>query len=526
MGWEGFHNVWPGPLSWMQSATCFIGNTFCPTPPALFEQPGGQIFFWMLAFSNIFVVLMFVSVTGGFINRLRDPAAAFARSFRNPTTKGLAAMQSEGLGKTPVTVLLPCYLPNEQHILNDTIEHIIHKLQYGYAFTLVVCYNTPEPLAYEAELQLLHGKAFPNGRKISILKVDGSTSKAENLNLALESVDTEHVVIYDADHHPDPESLLVATAHLASTSVSCVQGSTYLRTFPNYLAYYINAEFFVTHFVFFPAMQFLTGMGVFGGSNALWRTSDLRAYQFRHDVQTEDIELSTRAILGGEVKISFCPECRSGELPPATFLALYRQRLRWALGWDQVTLQHARSIWSANLNCGEKLGLYYILPARWGLLFSATLNALIAPVVASTYLEKMPGAELGAPIETCQALSFGCFLAVCTVTALNTITHEPPSRWVAVFFFQFTGVLYIGWQLLLVIVSLSKICRGVDGGWVVTKRSDAQPMALGEPPSPAGTPLGAAFASTGGSGHDGDAMKLLPMSFLAPAAAPGKKALM
>ena len=141
--------------------------------------------------------------------------------------------------------------------------------------------------------------------------------------------------------------------------------------------------------------------GVFGGSNALWKTDDLKAYQFRSDVQTEDIELSTRAMLGGKVKISFCPECRSGELPPATLLALYRQRLRWALGWDQVTLQHARHIHSANLKCGEKLGLYYILPLRWGLLFSATLNALVAPVVSQSYLQAYPGSELGGPIETC-----------------------------------------------------------------------------------------------------------------------------
>ena len=56
-------------------------------------------------------------------------------------------------------------------------------------------------------------------------------------------------------------------------------------------------------------------------------------------MQTEDIELSTRAMLGGRVKISFCPECRSDELPPATLLALYRQRLRWALGWDQFVLR-------------------------------------------------------------------------------------------------------------------------------------------------------------------------------------------
>ena len=34
----------------------------------------------------------------------------------------------------------------------------------------------------------------------------------------------------------------------------------------------VNAEFFVTHFIYFPAMQQLSGTGYFGGSNALWRT--------------------------------------------------------------------------------------------------------------------------------------------------------------------------------------------------------------------------------------------------------------
>ena len=103
------------------------------------------------------------------------------------------------------------------------------------------------------------------------------------------------------------------------------------------------------------------------------------------------------------VRIRFCPEARSGELPPATFLALYRQRLRWALGWDQVTItrfrhirhirhirysryiryiryirhiqvtiQHFRSIGTADLSCREKAALYWILPMRWALVFSAT----------------------------------------------------------------------------------------------------------------------------------------------------------
>ena len=38
----------------------------------------------------------------------------------------------------------------------------------------------------------------------------------------------------------------------------------------------INAEFFVTHFVIFPAQQAASGTGFFGGSNALWETDVLK----------------------------------------------------------------------------------------------------------------------------------------------------------------------------------------------------------------------------------------------------------
>ena len=218
--------------------------------------------------------------------------------------------QGAELSKQPLTVLLPCYLPNESEIMDDTIQHIMHELEYTFPFTLVLCYNTPKPMPKEEELAWRDGTIYPNGRRLHVLKVDGSTSKAENLNAALEHVETENVVIYDADHHPGPKSLLIATASMHAHGVQCVQGSTYLRTRPNLLAAYINAEFFVTHFVWFPAMQcarpatahpnrpnltplhpppthplhvlthrwifslgfasrFMTSMSVFGGSNAL-----------------------------------------------------------------------------------------------------------------------------------------------------------------------------------------------------------------------------------------------------------------
>jgi cellulose synthase/poly-beta-1,6-N-acetylglucosamine synthase-like glycosyltransferase len=325
-------------MGW-QSVVCSLSfHGWCPQPAPLFDYPFGHLYFFMLTFADIFVLLLMLSVVGGFFMRLRSPAWWLSRMWADPSSAGtpFAATQRDALGNTPLTVLLPCYLPNEQTLLDTTISHLLEKLEYSYPFQLIICYNTPHPLEYEAKLATRDGTTHASGRTIRVLKVEGSTSKAQNLNAALELVETEQLVIYDADHHPDPHSLLIASAHMQSKGCSCVQGSTYLRERPSLLSAYINAEFFVTHFVFFPAMEFISSLGVFGGSNALWKTEALKSYEFRHDVQTEDIELSTRAMLGGRVTISFCPECRSGELPPATFTARYKQRLRWALGWDQV----------------------------------------------------------------------------------------------------------------------------------------------------------------------------------------------
>ena len=157
-----------------------------------------------------------------------------------------------------VTVLLPCYLPNEQGILRDTIAHIIEEIDYPSPFELILCYNTPKPLPIEEELAALDEHTYENGRTLRVLKVEGSRSKAENLNAALGLVKTENVIIYDADHHADRNSLMLATQYMKLHGCACVQGSTYIRYKPTLLARVIDAEFFVIFFCFFPAIQFLT----------------------------------------------------------------------------------------------------------------------------------------------------------------------------------------------------------------------------------------------------------------------------
>ena len=75
------------------------------------------------------------------------------------------------------------------------------------------------------------------------------------------------MALYDADHHPEPDSLLSLMSAMNNSSHVAIQGSTYIRnTRGSALARAVDAEFFVTHFIYFPAMEVLGGTGYFGGS--------------------------------------------------------------------------------------------------------------------------------------------------------------------------------------------------------------------------------------------------------------------
>ena len=112
-----------------------------------------------------------------------------------------------------ISVMVPCFMPNEQHIIEETLERVCGVTQYDGIMDVIVPYNTPKPLDIEKKLQKMTSL---HGRKLTCVNVEGSTSKAHNLDHALETlVDdaAEIVVIFDADHHvrADTVATLVST---------------------------------------------------------------------------------------------------------------------------------------------------------------------------------------------------------------------------------------------------------------------------------------------------------------------------
>ncbi|CAE8739107.1 unnamed protein product [Polarella glacialis] len=169
---------------------------------------------------------------------------------------------------------------------------------------------------------------------------------------------------------------------LISESADCIQGSTYIRREGlNFMGMLIDADFFYTIFLILPALSAVASTGLFCGSNAVWRTSFLHTQPFHTTVQTEDIEFSIRALFRN-AKINFSPQSRSGELAPASFGSFYKQRLRWCMGWDQVTLMHTKAISGMQeLSFALRFGMHWMLIGRWVSLFFMLVNAAMAPLL-------------------------------------------------------------------------------------------------------------------------------------------------
>eukprot|EP00971_Amphidinium_carterae_P340482 6478850-Amphidinium_carterae.1 len=181
----------------------------------------------------------------------------------------------------PVAVVVPCYLPNEAPIIKDTVVHLLEKMTDVEELTVYLVYNTPRRMDVEMDLQALaKNHEWPRGRQLMVHCVEGSKSKAENLNFIIPSIKEKYTVIYDADHHPDPPGLAMAVKFLELKQVDCVQGSTYIRDGSWLLRTFIHAEFFVSYFVVLPMMARLSGTGFFGGANGIWRTEAVQKMEF------------------------------------------------------------------------------------------------------------------------------------------------------------------------------------------------------------------------------------------------------
>lgn len=364
----------------------------------------------------------------------------------------------------PATAVIAAYLPNEANTIVETLHSFLRQ-DYSGRLQVILAYNTPEVLPVEAELAQLadrHPQLF-------LLRVADSTSKAQNVNAALPAVTGEFVGIFDADHHPMAGAFERVWQWMAS-GVDVVQGHCVVRNADaSFVAGMVSVEFEQIYAVSHPGRQALHGFGVFGGSNGYWRTSVLRATRLRPTFLTEDIDASIRVIRGGG-RIVNDPGLLSRELAPETLSALWRQRLRWAQGWFQVSLRHTHGLLSEpGLTGRQRRGMGMLLAWREAY---AWVSAF-APALLAFYLWRDGGISFGSSLllyTTALTLASGPVLALFAVRLGAPEVRRHRGR--ALVYVLFSALFYQEMKNFISRLAQVRHFLG-ERAWVVTPRTAA-----------------------------------------------------
>jgi len=312
-----------------------------------------------------------------------------------------------GAAPPPASAVIAAYLPNEADTIVETVEAFLAQ-DYP-DLQVILAYNTPRSLDVERELHAIAAR----DPRFEPLRVEGSVSKAQNVNAALTRVRGEFVGLFDADHHPEPGSFRRAWRWLARDA-DVVQGHCVVRNGDrNLLTRLVAVEFEVIYAVSHPGRARMHGFGIFGGSNGYWRTDLLERTRMRGFMLTEDIDSSLRVVQDG-ARIVSDPGLISTELAPETPKALWNQRMRWSQGWSQVSLRHLARAVRRPLGARRRLGVAHLL--GWRELYP-WISLQTAPLLACWLLRGEPAVRW--------------FVPVFVATTLFTLSAGPMQAWFA-----------------------------------------------------------------------------------------------
>ena len=268
-----------------------------------------------------------------------------------------------------VAVLVGC--KNEELVVDGMVSALL-ALDYPAArLTLVVVDDGSDDetgpkldawAAREPRLQVLHRAPGAGG------------GKSGALNDALRLVEAEVVLVFDADHEPDPTALRRLVRHFRDPTVGAVMGRCVIRNgkdstmaatvFVDYLSGYLVNEY---------GRQALFELPAYGGANCAVRMSTLRALGgWNPETVTEDTDLTLRILMAGQ-RVRFDVTAIDYEEAVVTAQRFWKQRYRWARGHQKCLRDYWRPLMrSPHLSLLEKVEttlflLVYHVPVLSGL---------------------------------------------------------------------------------------------------------------------------------------------------------------
>jgi cellulose synthase/poly-beta-1,6-N-acetylglucosamine synthase-like glycosyltransferase len=251
-----------------------------------------------------------------------------------------------------VSVLVAC--KDEQSVVEGMVKSLLRLDYPAHRLQLIVV----DDGSTDDTGPLLDAEARREPRLVCLHRpVTADRGKSAALNDALALVEGEIVVVFDADHQPDPTTVTRLVRHFRDGRVAAVQGRCEIRNADDSpLSRLIAIDYMAGYLVNEYGRQSLFQLPAYGGANCAVRTSSLRAVGgWNPRSVTEDTDLTLRLLLRGE-RIRYDVNAVDREEGVVTLGRFWRQRYRWARGHQQVCRDYRRQVWRVpHLTLWEKV---------------------------------------------------------------------------------------------------------------------------------------------------------------------------
>jgi len=192
--------------------------------------------------------------------------------------------------------------------------------------------------------------------RLRIVSHAQSGGKAQRLNELLRSVNSDYVLVLDADHWVEPDLVnRMLPGFEQDADVACVQAASAVRNAgTNLLTKLLEMEYQFRCKGIYPGKK----IGIFLGSGAMFeRRALLDVGGFDAGMLTEDAEISYRLYEQGK-RISYDDSLTTHDLAPANFRNFFNQRHRWMRGLWQAMLAHLAR--NEDRRLSGRLGAYFV----------------------------------------------------------------------------------------------------------------------------------------------------------------------
>jgi 1,2-diacylglycerol 3-beta-glucosyltransferase len=254
---------------------------------------------------------------------------AFAVSAARWAEADLLAPDVDLEGFTPeVAVFVGC--KNEELVVDGMITALLALDYPADRLTIVVVDDGSDDgtgdrldhwAAIEPRLRVIHRAPGAGG------------GKSGALNDALATVEAEVVLVFDADHEPEPNALRRLVRHFRDPRVGAVMGRCVIRNGKeSTMATTVFVDFLSGYLVNEYGRQALFELPAYGGANCAVRMSTLRALGgWNLETVTEDTDLTLRVLLSGQ-RVRYDVSAIDYEEAVVTAKRFWTQRYRWARG--------------------------------------------------------------------------------------------------------------------------------------------------------------------------------------------------